>query len=420
MKLGKILLGVSMIFATATFAQDGEDRECLRMRKIANDAMGIEDYKEASTYFLRGETICGNYDASNYGRLTGSLIRLINAEQDKELKKAYADTLMQVWERMDDKNLYEHSNDMLRGYYYLQLTTPNYIKADTFFSRGVAEQGTAVKEMYIPLYYYNTYSLYYIEQDVEKKADLKKRMINDYFDLTELITKANFSIRAQESITGYFRTVVTGCDDLNPEIARFIETLPTDVEAAKVSLMRMITLMEEMNCTDSQEYMDLINKYLELDPESPAALEMKAKILENQKQYRDANVIYEKLILLEEVTDERKDELRYKIVYNIYNTGSYQSAYNKAMSVKGPARGKSLVIAAQSVGKMANSCGESTFLRKCNYLYAARLLEQSGVASAKMIAEYKALGPTPQECFQEGNPASVTLECWGVTVSPCN
>jgi len=420
MKLGKILLGASMIIATASFAQDGgEDRECLRMRKIANDAMEIKDYKEATTFFIKGETICGNYNASNYGRLTGSLIRLINAEKDKEVKKLYSDTIIAVYDRMEEKGFYDHKNDMLRGYYYLQISTPNYLKADEFFSRGVKEQGTAVKEMYIPLYYYNTYTLFYMEQNVDKKNGLKKRMISDYFELSKLITEANFSPKAQESITAYFNTVVQSCEDLTPEIAGFITNLPAETEAAKASLMSLIVLMEDKKCKDSQEYMDLINKYLELDPESPVALEMKAKILEKQKKYRDANSIYEKLIGLAEVTDERKTELRYKIVVNIYNTGSYKSAYNKAMSVQGPNRSKALEIAAQCVAATAMICGESTFARKCNYIYAVQLLEKAGLGGSSKANNYKAKYPTSQECFKEGNPASVTLTCWNVTVSPC-
>ena len=410
-----------MILATATFAQEGgEERECTRMKVIANNAMRAEDYLEATTYFLKGEEICGNYEADDYGRLTGSLMRIINTETDAKKKAAYSDTLIGVWDRMEEKGLYEKKDDMLRAYYYLQLDPINYLKADTLFQRGVREQGTSISEMYVPLYYYNTYTLFFIEKDAEAKAKLKKRMISDYFELSKLVTKANFSPKAQETLTIYFNNVVQSCDDLTPEIAGFIENLPTDVEAAKASLMSLITLMEEKKCTETQEYMDLINKYLELDPESATALEMKAKILENQKKYRDANAIYQKLIGLDEVTPERKEELKFKIVDNVFRTGSYKEAYGKAMSIQGTYRGKALSIAGQCVGKTAMTCGESTFLRKCNYVYAVQLLEQSRVASQNLIAQYKALVPTSQECFPEGNPASVKLECWGVSVSPCN
>jgi hypothetical protein len=433
MKLGSILLGASMILASATFAQ-GEDRECSRMKKIANDAMIAENYKEATEFFLKGEVICGAYfmkndageyvGSANYDRLTGSLIRVINVETDADAKKLYADTLCAIWDRMDEQSLYENKNDMYRGNFELQKSTPDYLKADKYFTRGIAAHangGTPVQEMYIPLHYYNTYTLFFMEQDATKKNVLKKRMINDYFDLSKLITKSNFSLRAQEGITVYFNSVVQTCDDLTPEIAGFIVSLPEDIEAAKVSLMSLIDLMETKKCEDTQEYMDLINAYLQRDPVSPKALEMKGKSLESENKYRDANAIYEKLIDLEEVTQERKDELKYKIVNNLFKTGSYNAAYSKAMNIQGKFRGKAMSIAGQCVGQLANECGVSTFERNCNFIYAVQLLEQSGgSAGANLIASYKAKFPTARDCFGEGNPASVTLECWGVTVKPCN
>ncbi|NRA10472.1 MAG: hypothetical protein HRT57_00785 [Crocinitomicaceae bacterium] len=433
MKLGNILLGASMIIATVTFAQDGDgNNECKRMRFIANKAMAAQDYKEAVEYFLKAEVICGpdfmkndkgeDIGSANYDRLTGSIIREIQAGTNLDIQKLYGDTLDSVYTRMDKINLYDKKNDMMRGSYLLKKSVPDYVQADFYFTRGInthVNGGNAVHESYIPVAYYNTYTLFFMEQDEEKKAALKKRMISDYFDLSKLVTKANFSIGTQESITQYFNTVVQTCDDLTPEISDFITGLTEDVDAAKLSLMNLIDLMETKKCTDTKEYMDLINAYLEIDPSSPKALEMKAKGLEKETKYREANVIYEKLILLEEVTQERKDALKYKIVWNIFNTRSYKAAYNKAMSTSGASRGKSLIIAAQCVARMANDCGTSTFERKCNYIYAVRLLERSGVASATMIAKYKANFPTSRECFAESNPTSVTLSCWGVSVSPC-
>ncbi|MFT6246397.1 MAG: tetratricopeptide (TPR) repeat protein [Crocinitomicaceae bacterium] len=433
MKLGSILLGASMILASATFAQD-DNRECKRMRFIANEAMRVENYKEATEYFIKAEVTCGpdflkndngeDIGSANYDRLTGSLIRVINVETDADAKKLYADTLCAIWDRMDEQSLYDNKNDMYRGNFELQKSTPGYLKADKYFTRGIAAHangGTPVQEMYIPLHYYNTFTLFLMEQDAENKNVIKKRMINDYFDLSKLITKSNFSLRAQEGITVYFNSAVQTCDDLTPEIAGFIADLSEDVEAAKNSLMSLIDLMETKRCEDTQEYMDLINAYLERDPESLKALEMKAKILEKENKYREANVIYEKLIASPEITDERKAELKYKIVDNLFKMRSYNAAYSKAMNIQGKFRGKAMSIAGQCVGQLANECGVSTFDRNCNFIYAVQLLEQSGgAAGASLITSYKAEFPTARDCFGEGNPASVTLECWGVTVKPCN
>jgi tetratricopeptide (TPR) repeat protein len=420
MKIGNIILGASMLLASVSFAQEDADRECKRMRFIANEAMRAENYKEAVEYFLKGETICGDFDDANYSRLTGSLINMINSEKDDATKKSYADTLIQVWERMDEKGLYKNDNDLMRGYYNLQTTKPDSHKADAFFKRGVETGGPALQEMYVTYYYYNTYPMFYAEKDAEKKGALKKRMIGDYFYLSKLITDAKFSLTTQESITKYFNSVVQSCEDLTPEIPGFIENLPEEPEAAKKALMSLITLMEEKKCEDTPEYLDLINKYLDVDPKSAQALTMKAKILEKQKKYTDANAIYKKLINLEEIQGDEKGELEYKIAYNLYRMGSYKAAYSAGKAVTGSSRGKGIEIAGKAVGATAMTCGASTFDRKCNYIYAIQLLQQSGVSNDGTIAKYEKLKPNSDDCFRNNSPASVTLECWGVTVNPCN
>ena len=75
---------------------------------------------------------------------------------------------------------------------------------------------------------------------------------------------------------------------------------------------------------------------------------------------------------------------------------------------------RALLIAADCVAKTANSCGASTFDRKCNYYYAAQLALKAGNSGA--AAKYKANAPSSDEIFNNNSPASVTLSCWGVTV----
>ena len=419
MKIVNYILGASLLITSISFAQEGEeDRECKRMRKIANDAMSIKDYKEAVIFFIKGESICGNYDAANYGRLTGSLGRVINSEKDKTVRKQYCDTILAVYDRMESIGLYDTKNDMIRAYYQREKSSPDFVQADIFFTRGIKNGGVAVKEMYIPLYYYNTYTLFYMEQNAEKKSALKKRMISDFFMLSELITNAKMSIKSQESITSYFNTVVQSCDDLTPEIEGFIATLSKDPDAAKSALMSLITLMESKKCTESQEYLDLINKFLEIDPESSMALEMKVKILARQGKVSQAVSIYRKL-KEGAASTEAKQEYQFAIADIQFRKGMYKAAYSSAMAVSGVNKGKALVIAAQCVGQTANSCGASTFDRKCNNLYAVQLLEQSGSASASLIQKYKNACPTADDCFKNNSPKSITLECWGVTVYPC-
>jgi hypothetical protein len=149
----------------------------------------------------------------------------------------------------------------------------------------------------------------------------------------------------------------------------------------------------------------------------PTAISVKIKQADGylaNKKYSQAREIYQEV--QGKIEDTKvKNELQYKIAFCTKGLGSYKAAYTQAMAVTGSERSDALTIAAACVAALANDCGASTFDRKCNYLYAAQLMEQAG----KSGANYKAMGPSGEDCFNEGNPKSVSLSCWGVSVNPC-
>ncbi len=419
MKLGNFILGTLLLIGASSFAQDDAERECKRMRFLAGEELKIKNYKGAVSYYIKGETICGGYDAANYNRLIGSLRNAINNSTGKEEKTAYIDTLVSTYDRSEAAGFYDQKNDLLRASYILQASKPDRVKADKLFRRGIDKQGTSTNEAYVSYFYYNTYALWSESSDADKPA-LKKKLISEYFELSSLISKAGMSVKTQETITGYFNYVVKNCDDILPELKGYMENLPEDVEVKKAAVMNFITLLEKKECTDAPEYGELINVYVEIDPASLDAQLMKSKYLVAKKKYGEAIRTLNTAKGLTEESD-KKEEIKYMIASAQYSSGSYTSAYNTAMSVSGEYKGKALAIAGMSVGKNANNCGASTFDRKCNYIYAVQLLEQArsnGESTGGTIASFRQQFPTDSEIFENGSPSSVALSCYGVSVSP--
>lgn len=417
MKITNLLLGLALMIGFNSFSQDETERECKRMRFLAGEALKVKNYTEASMYYLKGETICGGYDAANYGRLIGSLRNAVNAETDKANKTAYTDTLVAAYERVEAAGAYDQKEDLIRASYILQASAPNSKKADELFVRGIAKQGKATKEAYISYYYYNLYSLWYAAPDAEKPA-LKKRLISEFFNLSKLISSANMSVKAQENLTTYFNYVVRSCDDILPELKGFMSSFSADPEVKKATVKNFLALLETKECTSAPEYFQLIDTLIEVDPTSVDAKQMKAKACMAKKDYRCAIATYKEI--KGQVTDEaKKQEIAYEIARAQFSSGSYTAAYNSAMAVSGEHKKKALILAGKAVGQNANNCGSSTFERKCNNIYAVQLLQQGG-AGANAIAKYKKNYPTSQDCFDNGSPSSVTLTCYGITVSPCN
>jgi tetratricopeptide (TPR) repeat protein len=421
MKLGKLLLlGTILVAGFNTYAQDDDtERECTRMRFLAGEELKIKNYTAAATYYLKGEKICGGYDAANYARMIGTLRNAVNTTQDKDLKAAYNDTLVAAWDRAEAAGAYNKKEDFTRASAILQTTSPDRVKADKLFRRGINTSGTATNEAYVSYFYYNTYAMYSEASD-EAKPELKKRMISEYFELSTLISKAGMSVKTQETITGYFNYVVRSCDDILPDLKGYMENLPTDPEVKKASVLNFIELLEKKECTESPEYFELIDIYVELDPQSFDAQIMKAKALLAQNKYSSAISALNTAKGLAP-DDTKKEEVTYEIARAQYQSGSYTSAYNTAMSVRGDLRGKALTIAGSSVGKNANNCGSSTFERKCNYIYAVQLLEQArslGESTGGTISSFRSNFPTDSEKFENGSPSSVSLSCYGVSVNP--
>jgi hypothetical protein len=415
MKIAKLLFGT--LFLTSSFAgmaqESDQEKECLRMRFLAGEELKIKNYAAATTYYIKGEQICGGYDKANYDRMIGTISNTIATETDKAKKTLYIDTLVGVYDRAEEKGMYDVANDLKRATYIIQATKPNRAKADELYARGIHKEGTSATEAHISYYYYNMYVIF-TEVAADKKPALKQRLITEYFFLSKLISSANMSVKAQENLTTYFNGVVKSCDDILPELKGFMSSFPQEIEAKKASVNNFITLLEAKQCTSSKEYEMLIDTLIYIDP-SIGAVEAKAKLLLTKKKYSEAIGAYKDARGMTSDAD-KKDELDYKILVIMFSEqNSYKAAYNAALNATGKYKSESLKIAAQCVAKLANGCGSSTFERKCNYIYAAQLADRAGEGG--LAATYRAAGPTQDEVFENGGASTVTLSCWGVTVS---
>lgn len=416
MKIAKLLFGT--LFITAAFVANAQEeteqeRECKRMRFLAGEELKIKNYAGATAYYIKGEQICGGYDKANYDRMIGTISNTIATETDKARKAAYIDTLVSAYDRTEEKGLYDVTNDLKRATYIIQSSKPNRAKADELYTRGIHKEGTSASEAHISYFYYNMYVLF-TEAAADKKPAMKQRLITEYFFLSKLVSSANMSVKAQENLTTYFNGVVKTCEDILPELKGFMSSFPQDIEAKKASVNNFITLLEAKNCTSSKEYEMLIDTLIKINPNSIDAVEQKAKLLLANKKYSEAIGAFKDAKGLTSDAD-KKDELDYKILTIMFSDqNSYKSAYNAALNASGKYKSESFKIAAQCVASMANSCGSSTFERKCNYIYAAQLADRAGEGG--LASRYRALGPTEDDWFTAG-VNSLALTCWGVTVS---
>lgn len=423
MKLGKLLLGLTLIGTTfGAFAQEEseQERECKRMRFLAGKKIDIEDYKGAAEYYIKGEQICGGYEKDNYDRLIAVLNNVITTETDPAIMAAYRDTLLNVFSRAEAAGQYGQEHDLTFATYLAQHEGADKNKADMLFKRGMAAAGKGIHEAYLGIYYYNLYMVYYSAPE-DKKSEKKKDFISEYFTLSQLVSDAGMSINTQDNLNYYFNLAIQSCNDILPDLKGYMANLPED-PAQKISTVKnFINVLETKNCTDSEEYEQLVFTLVEADPSSFDAQIAKAKLLESKRKFSAA------ITSLKEAKGLTQDpaqigEIEYAIARNLLNSGSYTSAYNAGMALDGKFKGKGLEIAARAVAANKDNCGASTFERKCNYYYAVELLERAsanGESVGGLIASYRANFPTESEMFDNNKSAgqSVSLPCYGATVT---
>jgi len=409
-----VLFGILTLTSVVGFAQNDsiQKRECDRMRFLAGEELKLKNFAGALTYYQKAETICGNFDKAAYERMSQAAINANATETDKVRKALFADTVISIYGRMDSKSFFDQKNALTRASFYLKTTTIDRAKADEWYTQAL-KNGVLFNESQLLTYYNNLYQMYIASKD-DLKGAIKKRLINDYFVFSKLVTDAGMTPKTQETLTNIFNTLIKTCDDILPDLAGFMKTLPQEKEAKIKTVNNFMTILKEKGCTGSKEYEMLVDTIIKVDNSIDAVL-AKANLQMAKKRYDDAISTYRTAINMS-TSSTQKEDLEYEILEIVYfKKDNIRGAYNMAMGINGSKRSKALEIAADCVAKLANSCGTSTFERKCNYLYAAELAQRAGDGSK--ASRYRAMGPSNTEIFTEGNPSSASLSCWGVSVS---
>jgi tetratricopeptide (TPR) repeat protein len=412
MKFGKLILGTLLfIGSTALVAQEDE---CTRYKAIAGNAYKVKDYTKVTTAYIKALENCESLEMVFYNPFIYSVKKAMKDAPDAETEAKYLDTLIYVYEEAQKTHGMQKDWQASLGYYYLKQGKPGYMKkADEAYQIGIHHEGKGVNVGFLQQYYANLFNLWTQEEDEEKKAEYKKRLITEYFKLSEYVSKGEMDPETIDFLSIYMEKAITDCESLLPEINTFMKDLPSEKEAKKGMVKNFMSLIEKQECTDSKEYSMLVDTIIAIDPSVDAVL-AKAKLLLAQNKTSEAINTFEKALGMSKDADQKSDiELEIAMAY--FRAGSYKAAHNAGIRVSGKNSGKGYEIAAKSVHALMNDCGVSTFDRKANNYYAVELAQKSGNSS--LVNKYKQECPTNNDLFNEDKEAGekVTLSCWDKT-----
>ena len=413
------------VFALMSQNDSIKMRECNRIKFLAQEerksieidtsaTLKLMHFKTEFTYLLKGEAICGTYTKNNYNYIIRSGQDILKLEKDSKLKSRYIDTLFFIYKKMDllkfgDKNIVLKLAD-----YALLKSEIERTVSDAYYTRAFKDTSLKFTSENLTNFYSNLYLLYSSEVDVAAKNLYKQRLISDYFMLSRLISVKKLSSKTQESISNIFNGTIKNCEDLLPDLKVFITELPKDIDLKIKTTTNFISLLKEKSCTDSKEYEMLVDTLIKFD-KTTATIIAKAELLIVKKRYSEA---ISSLNSAKAMTKDavQLEDIDFQILeVQFHNLNNYQTAYRLALGISGSNKNKAFQISAKCVANSANSCWSSTFDRKCNYYYAAELAERAGDSGA--ASRYRASAPSSEEKFNNNNPSTVSLSCWGVTVN---
>jgi len=402
-------------------------KAAMTMDSINNTSASISEYRKELEFRLKAEKLCPDFDLKNYRFVQRVLNDLI--KRDTASAKIYYDSLNNLLERMDTKGINDAKNN-IRASNYLKGSNINREKADIFFQKAINDATIKLDDEVVKNYYLNIYNMY-LNASTEKQPEVKARMISEYFILNKICVDKALKEETPNYLTNTLNLVIKSCEDILPEISVYLKALPQDKDQKLMTVNNLISILEDKDCTSSDEYVILIDTLLKIDRSYKSVL-VKAKLVSFKGNTTDAmNLFKEARGMAKNETEKKEIEAEitrvqekiaaqeYNRVLSMFNGGNYKSAYNAAMGLSGKYRGDGLKIAGQCVGQLANSCGSTTFERKCNFYHAVNLLQQAQSAGANvggLIGSYRSQLPTADEKFDAGNPKSQFLSCWGRSV----
>lgn len=400
------------------FGQTQEDLtdslKCKSYKILGDNSFANNDFTSAITYYLKSEKYCKNLDKLHFNKLIESTKKAISDSKDFNIKTKYIDTLVFAYANAEKRGFYEQSNDLMRASFILKSSKSDFKKADDLFVRAMQNKNSVLSETQIVLYFSNLYNIY-LDQNRELKSVLKRRIINEYFELSE----ENINDKTKENLSIYFNNVIKDCQDILPDVEFFLNTLSKVENEKLVELNNLRRILESKKCEESSFYEEIIDSLILIKPTLDLYL-TSAKCLSNRGEYsKEFSALYfAKKLATEETVQAEIDFLSAK---SLFNARKYSEAYKSAIIIKGSYYPEACIIAAQSVSMSKETCGDNLVEQNLNLYYANELLEiakKSGKQVQNLIDDNTNNYPNSEELASVylKNGQKITLTCWGVQI----
>lgn len=337
---------------------------------------------------------------------------------DKELQKAYLDTLSTIYDN--------RIANFGKREYVLGLKGSDMIKysfSDLDLAFGYLKEsvdGLQNKSKATALFSYFKAATQKFKAKTFTKSEVLEvyAAVSDYLDynLNKESKSQRFYVKASENVEKLFVPFAT-CEDLIAMFDAKYQETPDDMSLIK----RIVKVLDKKDCTEASVYFDAASKLHDAEPSALSAYNMGNLSLRKNKSSQ-AIGFYKQAIEMTEDESEKASSY-YGLSGAYFKSGSNSTARSyayKAIELK-PSWGKPYVLIGDIYAASANECGSNSF--ESAMLYSAAIdkfitakSKDSSVSdfANKKIASYSKYLPSNEDAFFNGfkEGDAYTVGCW--------
>ncbi len=421
-KLSLVFLAAFLSLTAFSQSKYGEDSvKCVQNLSLYRDYYKQKVYDDAYKYWHIVYTICPASSERMYVDGTNLVEYKMKKAESNEVKLAYFDTLMMVYDQRIENFGKEGYVLGRKGTDMLRYKSSDAESAYNTLAKSVELQGNK-SEAGALVSYMNAAVL------MEKKEKKTPAEIVTIFTQLSGIVDHNLKKYAGKKTASYYERAQSSIEKLaSPYLSCdvLIEMATKNYEKQKENqswMERTANILDQKGCTDAQVFFDIANTMHATNPSAVSAEKMGILSLK-KKNYREAADFFKQAL---EMADQEADKSKYYIeLAQAYSSmGSYSSARSNALKAAKEKEGYGLpyIMIADMIGGSSSACKsddpcvqKAIYWLAVDYLNRAKSVDPSVAEKANAkIASYKKYYPTKEDCFFKGIKEGQTVEigCW--------
>lgn len=419
MRLTLFLIMLGINFSAKLYGQKvPHSAECKELNSSFKVSLNKQDFHQSALLFNSVVSSCPEEEVTILPTYLAFLKKQISSQQNLSLKEQMIDSLESIYLRMEAKQLYSTSEDIQRATYLINSPNSSNLKLDELLNRIIHSHAEGCSETLIMMYYINLNALYSSRQG-DLKHEFWKRMVNDYYYITNTLSIPNISSETQKTLHLYYSNITSKCTSIAESTPYCISTLSTNDKKRASELNYYISIYEKVGCINAPEYNQLLDSLNALDFSNYIFLKKATYYRLNKDYSKEFSALYFAKNANSDV--HFTDSIQLLEARCMFNMGNYSEAFKLGIKSSSTFPAELREIAIQAVLSENGLCVQDEKQKTFNLIYAHVLIMDAKrsklIISATLEDTVSKQQPNAEKRQQLGIISGQTayLECWQIS-----